>query len=147
MFQAPIIGAFFVPVNNYALKLIVDQISQNQDFSLQQVIFPVVIFCSAAIILDTVWRISNFADYKIQPKIEAEIINQGYSMLLSHRYSFFQNNLSGKIASKIVALRDRYIYIFDGIHHNLTWQLLSILITLAVFLQSTLRSPLSPLFG
>jgi ATP-binding cassette subfamily B protein len=133
MLQAPIIGAFYVPVNNYALKLIIDQISQNQDFSLQHVIFPIILFCSSCIILEIGWRFANFADYKSQPKIEAEIINQGYAMLLTHNYQFFQNNLSGKIASKVVALRDRYVYIFDCIHHQIIWQLLSIFITLSIF--------------
>ena len=133
MLQAPIIGAFFVPVNNYALKLIVDQISQNQDFSLSLIIFPVTLFCCASITLEIAWRLANFADYKSQPKIEAEIINQGYAMLLFHNYQFFQNNLSGKVASKITALRDRYVYISDCIHHQLIWQVLSIFITLTIF--------------
>ncbi len=133
MLQAPVIGAFFVPVNNYAIKLIVDQISKNQDFTLQQIMFPVILFCAASIILELAWRLANFGDYKSQPKIEAEIINQSYAMLLSHNYQFFQNNLSGKIASKITALRDRYVYIFDTIHHQLIWQVLSIFITLAIF--------------
>ncbi len=133
MFQAPIIGAFYVPVNNYALKLIVDQISQNQNFSLQEIMLPVILFCASCIILEIGWRLANIADYKSQPKIEAEIINKSYAMLLSHNYQFFQNNLSGKIASKITSLRDRYVYIFDCIHHQVIWQVLSIFITLAIF--------------
>lgn len=133
MFQAPIIGAFYVPVNNYALKLIVDQISQNSNFSLEQIIFPVILFCSSCIVLEIGWRLANLADYKSQPKIEAEIINKSYAMLLTHNYQFFQNNLSGKIASKITSLRDRYVYIFDCIHHQLIWQILSIIITLSIF--------------
>lgn len=133
MFQAPIIGAFYVPVNNYALKLIVDQISQNQNFTLAQIIFPVALFCLSCIILEVAWRLANIGDYKCQPQIEAEIINKSYAMLLTHNYQFFQNNLSGKIASKITALRDRYVYIFDLFHHQLIWQGLSIIITLAIF--------------
>jgi len=93
MFQAPIIGAFFVPVNNYALKLIVDQISQNPNFSLQEIMFPVILFCAAAVILEVAWRLANIGDYKSQPKIEAEIINKSYAMLLTHNYQFFQKNL------------------------------------------------------
>jgi len=133
MLQAPVIGAFYVPVNNYALKLIIDQISNNQIFTLQQIIFPVILFCASCITLEVAWRFANFADYKTQPKIEAEIINESYAMLLSHNYQFFQNNLSGKIANKIVSLRDRYVYIFDCIHHQLIWQILSIFITLSIF--------------
>jgi len=133
MLQAPIIGAFYVPVNNYALKLIVDQISQSPSFSLSVIIFPVTLFCCSCITLELAWRLANLADYKSQPKIEAEIINKSYEMLLFHNYQFFQNNLSGKIASKITALRDRYVYVFDCIHHQVIWQVLSIFITLSIF--------------
>jgi len=133
MFQAPIIGSFYVPVNNYALKLIVDQLSQNSNFSFEHILFPVILFCSSCIVIEICWRLSNIADYKSQPKIEAEIINKSYAMLLMHNYQFFQNNLSGKIASKITSLRDRYVYIFDCIHHQLIWQTLSIIVTLAIF--------------
>ena len=129
MFQAPIIGAFFTPLNNYALKLIVDQISKNQNFGLQEIMLPVILFCCATVLLEVVWRIANYADYKSQPQIEAEIVNQGYSMLLSHHYQFFQNNLSGKIASKIIAIRDKYVSILDIVMFGMVWRILSILIT------------------
>ena len=138
MYQAPIIGAFFVPINNYALKLIVDQITQNQNFgigqnfSIHQIIFPVVLFCGASILLEVAWRIANYVDYKVEPQIEAAIINQGYAMLLTHNYQFFQNNLSGKIASKITTLRDSYMYITDSLRFRLIWQILGITITICL---------------
>lgn len=132
MIQAPLIGAFFTPVNQYALKLIVDQITQNDVFTLDQILFPVILYCSASITLEVVWRIANYADYKSQPKIEAQIIDKSYSMLLQHDYRFFQNNLSGKIASKITGIRDGYIRILDNFMFGLIWQVLSILIILAL---------------
>ncbi|MBU6339285.1 MAG: ABC transporter ATP-binding protein/permease [Rickettsiales bacterium] len=132
MLQAPIVGAFFTPLNQYALKLIVDQISKTDSFALEQIIFPVILFCTASVLLEVVWRISNYADYKSQPLIEAEIINKSYKILLSYDYRFFQNNLSGKIASKISALRDNFVYIQDKFHFQIIWQVLSILITLTL---------------
>ncbi len=132
MLQAPIIQAFFVPVNSYALKLIVDQITQNQNFNIHQIIFPIILFCLASILIETTWRFANWGDYQSQPKIEAEIINQSYKMLLNHNYHFFQNNLSGKVASKISALRDNYVAIFGNFQFAIIWQGLGILITLAI---------------
>jgi ATP-binding cassette subfamily B protein len=130
MLQAPIIGAFFVPANNYALKLIVDELTSGQNFTFAQIIFPVALFCAASIILEIVWRIANFADYKSQPKIEAEILRQSYEMVLSHDYQFFQNNLSGKISSKVGSIMERYVYIFDTIHFGIISCSLSIFISL-----------------
>jgi ATP-binding cassette subfamily B protein len=132
MMQAPIIGAFFVPINNYALKLIIDHISSNQDFTINQIIFPITLFCSASILLEIVWRVANFADYKSQPQIEAGIIDKSYEMLLEHNYKFFQNNLSGKTAAKINALRDCYLSIFDLFRFQLIWQMGGILITVTL---------------
>lgn len=132
MLQAPIVGAFFTPVNSYALKLIVDQVTQNQHFSIDSLMLPIILFCSASVILEVVWRIANYADYKSQPQIEAEIVNQGYAMLLSHRYQFFQNNLSGKISSKIISLRDKYVNILDTLMFGMVWRILSIIIALAL---------------
>ena len=132
MLQAPIVGAFFNPVNNYALKLIVDEITKNQNFGINQIILPIVLFCGASILLEVAWRIANYGDYKSQPQIESAIINQGYEMLLNHNYQFFQNNLSGKIASKINALRDGYTSISDIIRFRLIWQIFGIFITLAL---------------
>jgi len=60
MIQAPIIGAFFIPINNYALKLIIDTISNNQDFSMAMLTFSVMLYCAASIILEVIWRIANF---------------------------------------------------------------------------------------
>jgi len=139
MLQAPIIGAFFTPINNYALKLIVDQITQNKNFTIDQIMLPVILFCSASILLEVVWRISNYGEYKSQPEIEAEIINQSYAMLLAHNFQFFQNNLSGKIASKINSLRDCFRSIFDIVRFRLIWQVLGISITLVLLFSVHLK--------
>lgn len=132
MIQAPFIGAFFVPVNNYAIKLIVDQLTLTTNFNINQIIFPIVLFCTASILLEVVWRISNVGEYKSQPQIEAEIINQSYAMLLAHNFGFFQNNLSGKLASKINSLRDCYRGICDIIRFRLIWQIVGIIVSLAL---------------
>jgi len=113
MLQAPILGAFFIPLNNYALKLLIDNISDQKIFAFSAVIYPFAIFCFAAIGLETFWRIANFADYKSQPKIEAQIIETAFAKIINNHYQYFQNNLSGKIASKIAGLRDYFVQIQD----------------------------------
>lgn len=130
MYQAPIIGAFFIPVNNYAIKLLVDHLTSNPEFTFSQILTPIILYALASIILEVVWRISNFADYKCQPLIEAKIVDKAYEKLLDFRYQFFLDQLSGKLASKINDLRNCYVYVNDNLRFNLIYQIISILVCL-----------------
>jgi len=133
MLLSPICEAFFIPVCNYSLKLIVDYLSKNDNFVISDILLSVIIFCSAVFLSQMIWRVYNYANFKSQPLIETDIINKAYEMLLTHHYSFFQNNLSGKIASQISTLRDKYVSFHDRIFHGSLYCLLTILITLIVF--------------
>jgi ATP-binding cassette subfamily B protein len=130
MIQAPIIGAFFNPVNHYVLKLIVDKISSNAEVNFALISTPIIIYITASLTLETVWRVANFADYKSQPYIEAKIIEYCYREVTNFNHQFFQDNLSGKIASKINGIRDSYIKIYDLFRFGLIWQSLGMLISL-----------------
>ena len=133
MMLTPLVSALFIPVSNYALKLIIDILAVNQNFTISDIIFPVSIFCIAVFVSQMIWRVYNYGDYKSQPFIEANIINKAYAMLLEHNYQFFQNNLSGKTASQIATLRDKYVSIHDHVFHGFTYCILTILITLIIF--------------
>ena len=76
LFQAPVVGALYVPVNNYAIKLLIDKISNNQQLTFELLMLPIILYCLALILFEVAWRISHYADLKSQPKIEAEIINK-----------------------------------------------------------------------
>ena len=130
IFQAPIIGSLFNPVNNYAIKLIVDKANLYNSLTINAIILPIILYCSASIILEIVWRLANFADYKISPKVEAEIINKAYFMIFSHKYEFFQNNLSGKLASKIISLKDSFVRVLDLLRFGIVWQSCGIFVVL-----------------
>lgn len=145
IFQAPILGAFYVPANNYAVKLIVDHMTSGETFDFHKISFAVFLFCAAAILLEIFWRFANYADYRSQPEIEAAIVNKSYEMLLSHDYRFFQDNLSGKLASKISALRDGYVGIFDGFVRQTLYFSASILIVLAMLFAVNLQLALGVL--
>jgi ATP-binding cassette subfamily B protein len=133
MMLTPLVSALFIPVSNYSLKLIIDNLAVNQNFTISDIIFPVSIFCIAVFVSQMIWRVYNYGDYKSQPFIEANIINKAYAMLLEHNYQFFQNNLSGKTASQIATLRDKYVSIHDHVFHGFTYCVLTILITLIIF--------------
>lgn len=133
MMIAPVVSAFFLPICNYSLKLIIDYLSKNSQFTILEIIEPVAIFCIAVFVSQMIWRVYNYGDFRSQPFIEAQIINKAYAMLLMHNYNFFQNNLSGKTASQIATLRDKYISLHDRIFHGMFYGILTILVSLVIF--------------
>jgi ATP-binding cassette subfamily B protein len=133
MIIAPVVSAFFLPICNYSLKLIIDYLSKNSQFTILEIIEPVAIFCIAVFVSQMIWRVYNYGDFRSQPFIEAQIINKAYAMLLMHNYNFFQNNLSGKTASQIATLRDKYISLHDRIFHGMFYGILTILVSLVIF--------------
>ncbi len=130
MLQAPIVVSFFIPLNNYALKLLIDNISNLATFDFSVVLYPFSIFCFACLANELCWRISNFADYHSQPKIEATIVENAFKIVINRQFLYFQNNLSGKIASKIVGIQANFVQIQDLFHFQIICLVLQIIISL-----------------
>ena len=130
MLQAPILVSFFIPLNNYALKLLIDNIGNLATFDFFVVLYPFAIFCFACLANQICWRISNFAYYHSQPKIEAKILENAFKIIINRQFLYFQNNLSGKIASKIVGIQTNFVQIQDLFHFEIIRVVLQIIISL-----------------
>ena len=130
MLQAPILVSFFIPLNNYALKLLIDNISNLATFDFSVVLYPFAIFCFVCSANEICWRISNFADYHSQPKIEATIVENAFKIIINRQFLYFQNNLSGKIASKIVGIQTNFVQIQDLFCFQIICSVLQIIISL-----------------
>ena len=57
MMLTPIVSALFMPVSNYALKLIIDHLAVNQNFTISDIIFPITLFCLAVFVAQMIWRV------------------------------------------------------------------------------------------
>ena len=130
MLQAPILVSFFIPLNNYALKLLIDNIGNLATFDFFVVLYPFAIFCFACLANEICWRIYNFADYHSQPKIEAKILENAFKIIINRQFLYFQNNLSGKIASKIVGIQTNFVQIQDLFYFQIIRVVLQIIISL-----------------
>ena len=133
MIQAPICMAFYAPVANYAIKLIVDFLTEHQTFLIKDLTFPLILFMGAQIIMDIVWRVSNFADYKSEAFIRAKMVENAYNHVARQSYRFFQDNLSGSISSKVQAIQRHYSQIKEEIHFRIIHHAASIIVS-AIFL-------------
>ena len=65
MVMAPAITSFYPFVYNYAIKLIIDiMANSSENFSYNLILYPLIMFISAQLILDIVWRISEVAEWR-----------------------------------------------------------------------------------
>lgn len=119
MMMAPILGAFYDFANNYALKLVVDAFSTQDDVGYDVLLPPIIIFIAANILLDVVWRTSDFAEWRSEPYVREAILTEVYDYVQHNPYKFFQNTQSGTITSRIKGILDGYDNFWAAMHHDL----------------------------
>lgn len=120
MLLTPCVAAFYAFANNYALKLIIDAFSNSEFLTYREFLFPILIFVSAQILLDVVWRISDLAEWHSQPYVRQNILLRTYEYIQQHSYRFFQNTSSGSITSKIKGILDGYDSFWANVHRDFT---------------------------
>lgn len=130
MMQAPIIGAFYNVANMYSLKLVVDAFGKSEIPQYSDLLYPIGLYIGSILLLELVWKISQFSWMKSQPFVRIDITSKAYDYVQNHSYIFFQNTHSGSISSKIKGIVTGYNNLWFGIHHNLTNPLLQVLVVL-----------------
>ncbi len=118
MLQAPFSNAAYPLIYNYAIKLLIDLFTQNAQITAAMAFWPVFLFIFANVLLETSWRIHNFAVWRSMPHIIQDLMNKVYDYVSNHSYQFFQNNLTGSIISKVKGINDGY----KAIHNALEFQ-------------------------
>lgn len=119
MLAAPIIGSFYPFAYNYAIKLFLDTMAAPRPLTYQDILFPIVLFVGAQLILECVWRISSVAEWNSEPYVRRSILLKSYDYVQHHSYLFFQNNFTGTISSKLKGLLDGYDKFWAEMHHGL----------------------------
>lgn len=135
MLMAPVLGSFCDFSNNYALKLIVDLFSNDQEVSNAMLMAPVLLFIGGQVLLDMAWRISDIAEWRSEPHVRKEILRRVYGYVQNCPYSFFQNTQAGSITSRIKGIIDGYDNFWAAMHHEFTPRLVNTVVltgTLAI---------------
>jgi ATP-binding cassette subfamily B protein len=137
MILAPILGAFYKPVVYYAIKLMVDIITNVENISISQLMVPLLIYIFADVLLSVVWRTSQIASWKSEPYVQQGILLRALSTISSFRYSFFQNTASGSIVSKIKGQFDGYNELWAQLWYGVSfWILASLTVGFSIMLIS-----------
>ena len=125
MLIAPLVTAFYQPATNYAVKMIIDVVVQNTNFTYHDLLHPIIIFIVAQISMDIAWRTSNFAEWKSEPYVRKDLLLRAYDYTQYHSYSFFQNNFTGSLTNKIKNIVDGYDKFWAEMHHGFLVNLLN----------------------
>ena len=134
MLQAPVLTAFYIFANNYSFKLLVDAFSIESPIQYSQLLFPITLFITAQIMLDVIWRLSNFAEWKCEPFARRKLLSTAYDYVQYHSYSYFQNTPSGTIISKLKGILDGYDTVFANLHHVVGKHFCVVLVSIFVLL-------------
>lgn len=131
MLIAPVVGSAYPLFYNYSIKLLLDTIVENPTFTYHDVLLPIGMFITIQIVLEINWRFSDVIKRKAEPKVRRSILLQAYDYVQHHSYTFFQNNFTGAISSKIKGLLDGYDKFWEEMHFGLFQKTLKVLINLA----------------
>jgi len=132
MLIAPVIGAIFPFAYHYAVKLFIDLMSVERSINYNDIIFPITIFILSQVIMEASWRISNVLEWIAEPQVRRSLLLKSYDYVQHHSYSFFQNNFTGAISSKVKGILDGYDHFWAEMHHGLFQQILKVIISFFV---------------
>lgn len=95
-------------VNSYLTKVIIDNLSELQNSTLvfEKAFWPALLLVLSFQIYSLCWRAINYIHLISLPVIKNSVINHMFNYILNQSHRFFQDNLSGSIASHINILSD-----------------------------------------
>lgn len=120
MVLAPLGSGIYPVLYNYAVKLIIDLFTQDQTIHFHQAWMPISVFIGAQVILDTGWRIHNFAQLKSIPYVFQTMMEKICQHVFQLPYAYFQNNFSGSISGKMRDISNNYYKMHQAIEYQLS---------------------------
>ena len=132
MLIAPIIGAIYPFAYHYSIKLFVDIMSTDSKISHDDLIFPISLLLLSQLIMEASWRISDVVELKAEPNVRRSLLLKSYDYVQHHSYSFFQDNFTGAISSKIKGILDGYDHFWAEMHHGISQRILKIIISFCI---------------
>lgn len=131
--QAPMVASCFVPITQYATKITLDRLVENEIFVFSDLLLPLFLFICGQLAAELSWGVSNWVNYRSMVFVKANITSRAYAYVIEHSYNFFQDNYSGTISAKIENLQTISNKIFDNIKLNIINRLTILTSTCVLF--------------
>lgn len=110
-----LLAGLWGPLNTWLLKYIVDGSSAVSQGDASFLIWPAVFLVLNFIVFDNVtWRSIGWLNRHYQPLIKNRILSETFSYVAHAPYSFFQEKLSGRLASQLTILADNVERILEN---------------------------------
>lgn len=130
MMLAPLFSGFYPFLYSFSVKLLIDAIVIPTEITYAQLSFPIILFLTTHVLLDLIWRVSNIAAWNLEPYVKRSILLKTYDYVQHHSYSFFQDNLTGAISSKVKGVLDGYDRFYGEMHHGLGPRVLKVCVSM-----------------
>jgi len=110
-----LLAGLWGPLNTWLLKYIVDTSALASPRNVSFLIWPAVLLVLNFIVFDNVtWRSIGWLNRKYQPLIKTQILSETFSYVAHAPLSFFQERMSGRLASQLTILADNIERMLDN---------------------------------
>jgi ATP-binding cassette subfamily B protein len=132
----PTVFASLYPLSyHYSIKLLLDVLAEvNHSLDYERIIAPIILFLSANIGIEAIWRFSQMAAWRSLPYVRRSILLYTYDYVQHHSYYYFQNSLTGSVTSKIKGVLSGYDRLWSEVHHGIGLVGLKILINISILM-------------
>ena len=127
MMMGPVSSAFYNFIYNYAIKLIIDILSTQQEVSWSTLAHPIILYVSLQVFMEFAWRIGGIAAWRSEPYVRRSIFIEAYDYVQHHSYIFFQNHLAGTLSSRVKGIWDGYDQIWAEVRQGIFLKILQIM--------------------
>lgn len=115
-----IVAGCWGPFNSLLIKQIINLLPQVKDGDPSVLYWPTALIVINFVVFDNLtWRSIGYINYRFQPLIKNNITREVMNFSLGCSHQFFQDNLSGRIASQITTLADNLEQILNKISLDL----------------------------
>lgn len=101
------LAGFWGPFNSMLIKTMINILAPSKIINISLLTWPAMLLVLNFIIFDNfTWRTIGYLNCKYQAVIKNQIISETFNFVLGSSHQYFQDNLSGRIASQINILAD-----------------------------------------
>lgn len=133
-----IVWAAYISVSPYAMKLIIDAVSDAGDDAhllFEKIYLPALLYVGSALVLSLAFRFYDWVVMYIYPAMRQEITQEMFDYVEGHSYNYFQSNLSGSVANKINDMARSSVTVISNLIDNFFARGLSVIVgTLTMYL-------------
>lgn len=113
----------------YVSKLLIDGLANSPRESIISEIWPIALLLVILTALPGfIWRICDYSWAKLTPLIKKKVVAESMEYLMKHSHSFFQNNFSGALSSKIRDLSNSTPKMLDIVLYSFLRVALSVIV-------------------